>query len=114
MNYRFINLYEKFIQFGFLWKSLIWLVKYSPTGNQNLRGDKNTLTKLIDKSTAVQKGKTIASKFQKDCLQLLYNPSGQPQRLVISANQFILRVACCMLIQNREQKITKGQNQECN
>lgn len=31
--------------------------KYSPTGNQNLRGDKNTLTKLIDKSTAVQKGK---------------------------------------------------------
>lgn len=39
------------------------IVKYSPTGNQNLRGDKNTLTKLIDKSTAVQKGKTIASKF---------------------------------------------------
>lgn len=37
--------------------------KYSPTGNQNLRGDKNTLTKLIDKSTAVQKEKTIASKF---------------------------------------------------
>lgn len=63
MNYKFINLYEKFIQFGFLWKSLIWLVKYSPTGNQNLRGDKNTLTKLSDKSTAVQNGKTIASKF---------------------------------------------------
>lgn len=39
------------------------IVKYSPTGNQNLRGDKNTLTKLSDKSTAVQKGKTIASKF---------------------------------------------------
>lgn len=37
--------------------------KYSPTGNQNLRGYKNTLTKLIDKSTAVQKGKTIASKI---------------------------------------------------